>query len=481
MQSTLVQKPTGADWLRQPIVKSAVIIFSALLGIAISKMGLMIGLALVGLPFVLFYVVSLMTNPNVGLISSIVMGFLSSGLSRYVNAPWGLTIDAFLFIAFLGVLFKKFRYTDWSPLKNDIFKLALIWMGFVMLELFNPEMRSAAAWFYAMRGVGLYQLLGFALTFMLYRKPSYLDSFLKIIVVFSLLGTVWGLRQMIFGTDEAENHWLYAEGYASTHILAGVLRVFSFYSDAGQFGSSQAMVALMSGIICLGPITFRERLFYGTAALITFVGFAISGTRGALAVPAAGAIVYLFVSRNFRLLAVGMIVIGVTFYFLKYTFVLQNVEQIRRMRTALNPEDPSLLVRLKNQVTFGNYLKTRPLGGGIGSAGYWGSRFTPGTLLASTATDSYYVKLWAETGIIGMCLHLYILGYFTGKGGNIVWHLRDPVLRSKISALFASMCGILLSSYGNQVFSQMPTGIIMSIAIPLIFISPQFDEKQPDL
>ena len=133
-------------------------------------------------------------------------------------------------------------------------------------------------------------------------------------------------------------------------------------------------------------------------------------------------------------------------------------------------------VRLKNQITFGRHLQSRPFGGGIGAAGFWGFRFNPNSLLANTATDSYYVKIWAETGIVGICLHLFIFGWFVGKGAHVVWHLRDPVLKAKISGLYCGMCGILMASYGNQVYSQMPTGILMGMAIPLIFMARDWDE-----
>ena len=43
-------------------------------------------------------------------------------------------------------------------------------------------------------------------------------------------------------------------------------------------------------------------------------------------------------------------------------------------------------------------------------------------------------------------------------------------------ALLAGFFGILVASYGNQVYSQFPTGIIMAIAIPLICLSPKFDQ-----
>lgn len=455
-------------------------IFAYLIGKLIGKGGMLIGIVLLAIPFILAFLSYLFKRPTAALDGAMIVGFFSAGVTRYVAGPWGLLMDGFLFIGWLSMFFYKFRDTDWSPLRNDVMMVAIGWYGLVVLEILNPESNGIECWFYAMRGNGFYQMLSFGLVFMFYREPRYLDRFLTWTLILSLMGTAWGFRQMITGVDAAEYKWLYVDGFAFTHVLAGVLRVFSFYSDAGQFGASQAEVFITCAIIALGPLPMKQRIWYAIAGLFTFMGFAVSGTRGALAVPAIGALTYLVISKNFKVLILGLIVMGSVFYVLKYTMAYQSVEQVRRMRTAMNPEDASFLTRLKNQRTFARYLASRPFGGGIGAAGYWGFRFNPYSLLANTATDSYYVKIWAETGIIGICLHLFMFGWFIGKGAQVVMNLRDPVLRFKIAGLYCGMAGIMFASYGNQVYSQLPTGIIMGISIPLIFLAPHYDKDKHD-
>lgn len=429
------------------------------------------------LPFLLFFAAWLVIDPKMGVYWALILGFLSSGLSRYLAAPWGLTLDVFLFLGIIGWLSKQYKTKDYSAVKNDIMLLATIWMLYLVLELVNPEAISPVAWFYAMRGIGFYQLLSFVLVFSYFRTSADLDRVFNAIIWLSLIGTAWGFKQLLIGIDDAEHYWLYVEEHSKEHILHGKLRVFSYYSDAGQFGASQAMVALMCGILALGPFPMTKRVWFGIAGLITFIGFAISGTRGALAVPAAGAVIFLIASKNFKILALGFLVIGLAFYTLKYTFAFQSIEQVNRMRTAMDPNNPSLLVRLKNQRTFGKYLSTRPLGGGVGTAGFWGARFSPNTLLAQTATDSWYVKIWAETGIVGISLHLFVLGYIMGKGASVIWRLKNQILRYKAMAMYASIGGVLLSSYGNQVFGQMPTGMVMNLLIPFIFLTPLYEKE----
>lgn len=453
-------------------------------GALLSRLELSMALAAACLPLVMVLAAAIVRWPGSGLLLALVFSFLAAGMSRYVPLPWGLGVDLILALCVLGLVFQKIRSPDWALLKNDAILLAVIWFGYLLLELLNPEAPGPVAWAYAVRGIGLYNLFVFAVAFMYLRRPHHLELFLKLVFWLSALGALWGFRQQFFGLDFAEDYWIWDEGHHDEHVLHGVLRVFSFYSDAGQFGASQAMIALMCSVLILGPLPLRKKFFYGFVAVLTLFGFLFSGTRGALAVPAAGVLVYLVLSKNFKILAVGLVAIGLVFYLLKFTFVLHSFQPVARLRTALSVDNPSLQARLRNQVTFGNYLKGRPLGGGVGSAGYWGERFRPGSLLAETPTDSYYVKIWAETGIIGICLHLLMLGYFLGKGSFIVWNIRDPALRYRAMALLAAFGGVLLASYGNQVYSQFPTGIIMPVALSMIFMAPDYDrqllnEKEP--
>ena len=456
---------------------SFLLIAGVFTGLAVGKFGVLAGFGLIGLPVGLLFVGWMFSTPQVGIVSSILIAFFATGIARYVDGPWGLMLDFALLIGWLSLLFQKFQHTDWSPLRHGLMTVTVVWFAYVVLEIVNPESNGLECWFYAMRTAGFYQLMSFGLVLMWWRKVRYLDFFLQLLAILSLAGALWGLKQQSF-LDSAEYKWLYVDGNAQTHVLFGVLRVFSFYSDAGQFGGAQAMASLCCFLLATcGDMPKSQRIFYGVVAFFCFIGFSISGTRGAIAVFAGGGVMYLILSKNIKVLVLGGSVMVGAFVFLKYTKGLQNVEQVRRMRTSMNAEDPSMLVRYDNQRKFGVFLSTRPIGGGIGAAGFWGLRFGPGRLLAQIPTDSYYVRVWAETGIIGVCLHLFMFGYFMGRGGNIIWNLRDPVVKIKTTALYCSMAGVMLASYSNQVFSQQPTSILMGIAIPLIMMAPIFERE----
>lgn len=477
-RSLIYTQLSGASILSSPlgwIVMLGILGFSLIL---FKFLGIVGGALLIGLPVGLIVLSIIWNNPKIGVWGNIVLAFFSAGITRYIPGPWGLTVDILLALSWLSVLLNKKVDVKWKHAKNPIVALSTFWMLYLVFEIVNPSGNGLIAWFYAMRGIGFYQALTIPLVFLFFRKEDDLDQFFKLLIYFSLIGTIWGFKQQILGTDAAEDHWLYAEEHHEEHILHGVLRVFSFYSDAGSFGSSQAMMSLMSAIMFMGPYKGWKKFKYLVFAIIFLLGFAISGTRGALAVPLAGGIAYLILIKNFKILVTGFSGMILVFVILKYTFMFQGVEQVRRMRTALDPENKSLSVRLDNQKTFARYLATRPFGGGIGTAGFWGARFNPNSLLANTATDSWFVKIWAETGPVGLTFHLVILGFTLGYGGHKIMRMRDPKNRTQASALYAMLAGALLASYGNQVLIQMPTGIILNFAIPFIFLIAERDQKK---
>ncbi len=439
--------------------------------------GIAIVLGLLAVSAILY---KIFTVPKLGVILLVIQGFTVIGLSRYIPAPLGLSIDGVLVILYLALFFKAFaQKIKWSKAKSHLTILVGLWMGYIFLQIANPESRSIAAWFYAMRGLALYQFLAIPLAFVLFNKQKDLELFFIVWGVMSVLGTLKGVMQYTMGVDPFEQAWL-NQGSYKTHILFGKLRVFSFYSDAGQFGAAQGHTGVVFGILALfrKAASTKLRAFYLTVALMGLFGLLISGTRGAIAVPAMGGIMFLILRKNIKLLIVGA-VLGIGVYvFFAHTTLLQSNSEVRRMRTAFDPNDASLQVRLANQRKLKSYLASRPIGGGVGATGNWGKRFTPNTFLANTATDSWYVMIWADTGIVGLYYYLFMIFYILITGAyNVMFRIKDDDEKIMITALTCGFAGIMLASYGNGVFGQMPTGILMYLSMVFMFSSSRWAKE----
>lgn len=471
----------GSEWLRKPIGIIGISLFTLVAAYLIAKKGLALGGMLAVLPIAVIFVAMVFQNPRRGLWTVFCLQFFVLGVTRYISGiPMGLGVDGLLILTYVGLIFKNFdQKVDWSPAASLLTYLAFFWYGMALLQLVNPEASSRVAWFYAMRGIAFYMILTIPLVFILLRKTEDVERFLMLWAIFSILGTMKGMMQKFFGVDPWEQRWL-DEGGDVTHILFGKLRVFSFYSDAGQFGAAQGMAGVVFSVLFLSLKDKKDkfkRYLFGVAGLLGFYGMLISGTRGAIAVPVAGIFLYLIMTKNMKILTLGVIFGISVFGFLKYTTIGNNNYDINRMRTSLDPNDPSLQTRKTNQLILKSYLATKPFGGGIGSSGSWGKRFAPNSFLANVATDSWYVVIWAEQGVIGLMVHLTILFIIVGRSAYIImFKLKHPRIKAQMMAFNSGLFGMMGASYGNAVLGQMPSGIIIYFCMCFMFMSPYFDK-----
>jgi hypothetical protein len=434
----------------------------------------------VGLLLALFfggiYIYLVFKNPILGFYTTIGLNFVILGMGRYVKGlPLGFAIDGIIILTFLALIFSKFRErVDWSPINKNITILAVIWLGYFVFQLINPEARSVQAWI-AGRSTGFHFLLIVTLTFMFINTNKRLEIFLYIWGIFSILASLKGLGQLFFGVDAAEQAWL-DDGAAQTHVLFGKLRIFGFFTDAGNYGANQGYSAVVAIIYSMAKKGL-PKIFFITVGVLGLYGMLISGTRGAIAVPFAGFMTFFVLKKNIKVLGAGIFMVAVIFVFFKFTMIANGNAQIRRMRTGFDPNNPSLQVRKKNQAILKGYLASRPFGGGVGHAGDKAQRFIPYAFLSHVATDSWYVMIWAEMGIIGLTLHLIILFYVIGMGSfKVMFRIRDPITKLKMSALISGMAGVMLASYGNEVLGQMPTSLLIYASMAIMSNQEIFEE-----
>ena len=362
--------------------------------------------------------------------------------------------------------------------KNGFFLITLLWLIYTFGEAFNPEAENIKAWIYAVRAVSFYAIQTVPLTLLLFNKKEHLNQFIKILIAWGIIAAIWGWKQINIGLDPFENAWLEAGGKV-THVLDGQLRAFSFFSDAGQFGVTMAYIAFIALIMSFGPYGRKSKIAYFIAFFVCLIGMSTSGSRGPIFVIFFGLITYLLMNRKFRILIPGLLFMLLTFAFLKFTFIGNTNYQVYRIRTALDPKEASLLVRLNNQEKIKEYLQDRPFGSGIGTTDSWAQRFYPESYLIDLPTDSWFVKIWVENGVIGLTLYALGLAFVLVMGVVKIRLIENADTKQKMLALFGGFMGIVVASFGNPVFGQAPLGAIMYISMTMITTADSYDEKTP--
>ena len=432
-------------------------------GWLIGTWGVKGALMTVGVPVALCIVVGTLIEPKIGLLVYVHLSFLI-GFTRFLppDTQVGTGLDSVLVLSLVGT-FLNGKRMNWKQLRQPMLWLLIVWLSYTILEYFNPEAPHRPAWFYNVRS---FSLSWFFIAIIVMVNPisrNDIRLFMQTWLVWSFLAALWAFKQQYIRLEPAELAWL-AEGGARTHILWGQLRSFSFYSDAGQFGSEMAGVTLICIVYFFDGTSWLRRIGFLLLGIILFWGFAVSGTRGALFVLLAGYPAYLFIGRNPLNILRGVLLAAPILALLMFTHIGDSNYQVYRIRTALRPtEDASFLVRLENQQTLRNYLKDKPFGAGIGTSSGAGNRFSPNHFAAQIPTDSWYVQLWIETGIVGLTIYLMMLAGIILLGIYKIWQLNDPGLTTLMIALLAEFIGIAVVSYTNPILGQFPTSTIIFI------------------
>jgi len=469
---------TGNSALTRGLFSAILVIVSVALAYATSEIGIFVPIALILGSIGVVFCILLFRNPIVGLFATLSFCFVVTLITRELRLgiQLGLGVEILLILTWLAAFFNKAK-SNWTNVKGkgDILALVIVWFMISVFEIVNPTAPSVMGWVHEVRNTALNLLLIIPLTMILCTKKQHLDIFLKIIIAFSLLAALNGIKQLHFGLFPGEMRFLVN---SPTHMVFGKLRVFSFFTDAAGFGATQAHIALICFVLAAAPLQRWKRIALVLIGIVLVYGMLISGTRGALFV-FSGLPIGLFLTRKFKLLLWGGIALFGMVLFLKFTMIGQGNYQIRRLRTAVNPqEDASYRVRLNTQEQLSSYLRTRPFGGGLGTIGANGKEFNPAGFLASLEPDSYWVKVWAMYGIVGLVIWFAIMMYIMGKCCGIVWNIKDPVLRMKLVALVSGTIGIFVSSYGNEIINRAPPSIIVCMSWAIILVASKWDSDE---
>ena len=367
-------------------------------------------------------------------------------------------------------------------LGNVMLFTLMIWCSFCTLQVLNDTCDiglDVGAWYTGARLMA-FQIMYAFLVFSIYiSNPKILTKYLFLWGLLSLFAVFWVWKQKTYGFTSAENSWLWSRG-RTTHILQGgsLIRYFSIYSDAANFGIGIAATAVAFIIFGITSRIKKHKYFFLIVGIGCTWAMFPSGTRTATACLMAGLIAYIFLSKSVRIAVPFSFIFGLLAFILVFTKIGDSNQQIRRMRSAFDKNDASADVRKYNQQVMKKYLKDAPWG--IGIAQGYGS--VPANnkynVMSNIPADSEYVYIWIRTGRIGITLFLICTAIMLGGGCWIVlFRLRSPSLRGIGAGMCCAFVAIQLGGYGNQVLMQFPNCVVFYGGLTIVFILPHIEKE----
>ncbi|WP_337941010.1 O-antigen ligase family protein [Parabacteroides sp.] len=457
-----------------------ILLLLGLTGIVISlltnNMALLGGL--ICFPILLISCYQVLCKPIILFLIIFTINYYLMGLTRYVDLSGiSFLMDILMVSTLLLIIVHSsiLKNIEWKYGFNTLTIGSFAWMLYCLAQIANPS-GMLQAWILS-RGLIINGFIISLTISLLCVKYKTIKLILFMLSIFALTAFLKAAMQKFIGFDKGEQLWL-NRGGALTHLIASGTRYFSFFTDAGNFGSNMGCANVIFTIAACYIKSKPLKIYYTIVAIASLYAMFLSGTRGAMIVPLGGLALFIILSKNIRIIAIGSISLLCIYIFFAFTMIGQNNQQIRRMRTAFTPtEDGSFNVRRENQARLGEYLKNKPFGEGLGLSGVENQKIS-NRFTTSIPHDSWYVKIWVETGIVGITLYLGFLFISIAHGAWIImFRIKDKELKGLLSGLLCGITGMLLSAYGNAFWGQYPTHIIAFTGLALVLKGTYFDNE----
>ncbi len=457
------------------LIISVVVLFSVIIGTQGLKSGVILTGVVLGVPIVF----TALFNLQFGLLFTLTASFFILWFKKFLpeNSPLGLTVDIMIGVMFFGMFIKQIRVRDWSFLKNPVSYVVLLWISYNILMFANPVARSREAWFYTVRGMALFIVL-YYITVYIFSELKTIERLIKVCVGLSLLVALYGLWQEFAGLPSWEMNWLRSDPRLYKLVYQwGKLRVFSFLSDPSTFGILMSYMGMFCMVLATGPFSNPKRFGLFIAGSLMLIAMLFSGTRTAYVLVPAGLFFYTLLTLNKQvILALVVFVMAGTVIIMMPTsnptlYRFQSAFGVPMVKAVLH----SMNTRLDNQKRIQPFIQQNPIGGGLGSTGYFGKRFSPGTMLADFPPDSGYVRVAVELGWIGLFIYCTMLFVVLRTAIRNYVSSINPRIRTYYVAFLVMIFAMVLSNYPQDSLVMLPTSIIFYISLAAIVRLKDFD------
>ena len=431
--------------------------------------GILLIMGIVALP--LLY--AIIAYPKFGIIILLIMSYILFVFSQFgFDGPIGTVMDGLQILLVFGMFIQLKKDKNWAVFKSPITWAALLWLGYNLIEVLNPHAGSGMAWLYTVRPVAITTLTYFVFMYNI-NSVKYIRLIFKIWLVLTCLGAAYAFKQEYIGFSTHEQAYLALPGIADLLLINGHWRKFSFFSDPVAFAYNMVMPSIFC--ICMLTLNIKpwKKIVFGCLIGFFLDAMLFSGTRGAnVLIPAALAL-FAVLKFNRRIL-IATILAAIFLVFL-ITVPTSN-PNLYRFQTAFKPgADDSYNLRKRNQKVIQPYIVSHVMGGGLGSTGEWGHRFTPNTYLAHFPPDSGYMRVAVEDGWAGLLVFCFFMFVVIKTGINNYYLIEDRELKTYCLAMTLIVFAYNLANFPQEALVQFPSNILFFMEAALINILLRLD------
>lgn len=456
---------------------------------ALLSVGIAVGVGLYGMKFGILTMVGLIAIPAVyalvryplvGMIIYMVMAYILIYIIKLgVDFPIGTLMDGMEVLFLVGLFVQQKKRKDWSMFKGPITTVMFVWIGYNVIEFFNPTADSQMAWVYTVRTIALITIMYFVFLYNI-RTIQVVRFMLKLWLGLAFIVALYAYKQQYLGFTKFEWAYLTSDPEIENLLfIGGVWRKFSIFSDPVVFAYTMVVSTLLCISLLTGPVSTRNKWILRFLIVAFLDAMLFSGTRGAYVLLPAGMLLYGILKFNKKILLIGVVSAAV---FLVLVYIPTSNNTLYRFQTAFKPsDDASFNLRKSNQKKIQPFIQSHPLGGGLGATGVWGLKFSPGSYLAHFPPDSGYVRVAVEMGWIGLFLICLLMFVVLKTGIDNYYKIKDPELKSYALAMVLIIFAFQVGNYPQEALVQFPSNVNFYLAIALINVLMRLDREKNEL
>lgn len=226
----------------------------------------------------------------------------------------------------------------------------------------------------------------------------------------TLLAAAKGYWQKNKGFDSTELSWLWAYG-ARTHFIHSGIRYFSFSLTRVFSVPAWDYPALFSRLLFLYKEPISQTLLFNSGYGRILWSVNIGNPIGHSSTHCRAGL-FLFLSKSWKIGIISFILLVGGVGMLKYTKIGESNKLIRRMRSAFDTEDQSMMARFENQKALNAYMDEMPFGIGMGAIDGVVPPHNKYYFVSICPSDSSLVDVWKQMGIVGLCVFWVCMPFY---------------------------------------------------------------------
>jgi putative inorganic carbon (hco3(-)) transporter len=403
-----------------------------------------------------------------GIFLLLFVSFFLLGIKRILgDPPIGVYLDISVVLMLLGLGIRMGRDGYLPRLTHPVTWLILLWMGYNFLQVGNPDAVSQKAWLYTFRSTAGMMAIYFVALYA-FEKLEDLKQLLILWIGLSALAAGYGLFQELWGFQGFELEWISRDPeYYRLMQDWDRFRIFSFLSDPAVFGVLMATTSLLCLILLL---TFSLEKWEMLSLLVVLAlcvpAMIFAGTRTAFVLIPAGLFFFALLTLNRRVLKIVALIalagIGLV------ALPVDNAHAVR-MRSAFQPWNlDSYQVREQTWEEIQPFIRSKPIGAGLGTTGVYAQRFTPHTLLAQFPPDNGYVRMAVEEGWVGLLLFLSLM--FAVMASGVRGYFRSTQIRTRAyyPVFLTLILMLIIAHFPQQAITQVPMSLFFYVSMAIV-------------